>query len=105
MSKEHAFCPWCGAHFTQEEKNTAIKQRQQCCPLCGRPITVKYSGKRVGAVLLLAALLCVLDFGFLLLGVPLAAVWLITAVCAALLWGFRGSTVVFEKAGDAEETG
>lgn len=42
---------------------------------------------------------------FLLLGVPLAAVWLITAVCAALLWGFRGSTVVFEKAGDAEETG
>ncbi|WOC32289.1 MULTISPECIES: hypothetical protein [Caproicibacterium] len=101
MHKETTACPWCGAHCSEQTGRAALQAERHICPVCGRPSRAVRSKKRIGVWLLLAAVLCLLDFLFLVLGVPLLPVFLLTAGCTACLWCFRGHTVVFRKITDA----
>ncbi len=95
MRKDKSCCPWCGAHFTQKEKRSLLKQGASSCPVCSNQIYARHSGRRMLTAGLLAVGLCAADFALLLLELPLVLIWCITAVCVAVLWCLRGCTVIF----------
>ncbi|MCH3973155.1 MAG: hypothetical protein LKE53_10455 [Oscillospiraceae bacterium] len=97
MSKNPACCPWCGAHFSLAERLRAKQEKTDSCPFCGKKTMACRSKKRLVLFWLLFAGMCAADFFLLVFGVPILAVWLLTAAFAAALWFLRGWTVVFRK--------
>ena len=97
MNKQISACPWCGAHFTHAEKQAAVKAGRLFCPVCRKQIFAFRSRQRMLLVFFLIFVLCAVDFEFLLLEMPLLAVWGFTAVCVTILWKFRSHTIVFSK--------